>query len=61
MIARQVASIVLFKSVLGWQKFGSWFTAYGIRSLPVAAGAIGMGCIGFPAHPAWEVTPMPVT
>jgi len=24
--------------------------------LPTAAGAIGMGCIGFPIHPVWEVT-----
>ncbi len=33
-----------------------WFVRHGLKSLPVAAGAIGMGCIGFPAHPAWEVT-----
>ncbi len=26
------------------------------RTLPTAAGAIGMGCIGFPIHPVWEVT-----
>ena len=24
--------------------------------MPTAAGAIGMGCIGFPIHPVWEVT-----
>jgi MoaA/NifB/PqqE/SkfB family radical SAM enzyme len=28
----------------------------GRRTLPTAAGAIGMGCIGFPIHPVWEVT-----
>jgi radical SAM protein with 4Fe4S-binding SPASM domain len=28
----------------------------GKRTLPTAAGAIGMGCIGFPIHPVWEVT-----
>ncbi|MGM0366133.1 MAG: radical SAM protein [Actinomycetota bacterium] len=56
MIARQAASMVLFKNVAGWKKMGGWFASYGIKSLPVAAGAIGMGCIGFPAHPAWEVT-----
>jgi len=28
----------------------------GTRTLPTAAGAIGMGCIGFPIHPVWEVT-----
>jgi len=33
-----------------------WLLQYGFRCLPGAAGALGMGCIGFPAHPAWEVT-----
>jgi len=28
----------------------------GVKTLPTAAGAIGMGCIGFPIHPVWEVT-----
>jgi radical SAM protein with 4Fe4S-binding SPASM domain len=28
----------------------------GGKTLPTAAGAIGMGCIGFPIHPVWEVT-----
>ena len=26
------------------------------RVAPMAAGAVGMGCIGFPNHPVWEVT-----
>lgn len=34
----------------------AWSALSGLRSIPVSAGAIGMGCIGFPAHPAWEVT-----
>ncbi len=25
-------------------------------SMPVANGAWGMGCIGYPGHPVWEVT-----
>jgi radical SAM protein with 4Fe4S-binding SPASM domain len=29
---------------------------YGIQCLPGAAGSRGMGCIGFPAHPVWEMT-----
>ncbi len=56
MVARQAASFLLFKNISGWNRARSWFTSYGMASLPVAAGAIGMGCIGFPAHPAWEVT-----
>jgi len=41
---------------VGWKSFNKWFLRHSIKSLPVAAGAVGMGCIGFPAHPAWEVT-----
>jgi radical SAM protein with 4Fe4S-binding SPASM domain len=33
-----------------------WFFTYGIQCLPGAAGSRGMGCIGFPAHPVWEMT-----
>jgi radical SAM protein with 4Fe4S-binding SPASM domain len=28
----------------------------GGKTLPTSAGAVGMGCIGFPVHPVWEVT-----
>ena len=34
----------------------AWFANYGFRCLPGAAGSRGMGCIGFPAHPVWEMT-----
>jgi radical SAM protein with 4Fe4S-binding SPASM domain len=34
----------------------SWMLNYGIQCLPGAAGSRGMGCIGFPAHPVWEIT-----
>ena len=33
-----------------------WIKNYGIHCLPGAAGAKGMGCIGFPSHPVWEIT-----
>jgi len=38
-----------------WTKFPHWLLK-GRNTLPTAAGAIGMGCIGFPIHPVWEVT-----
>jgi len=48
--------VLYFRHLVGWKGFPSWFIKHAFGSLPVAAGAIGMGCIGFPAHPAWEVT-----
>jgi len=56
LVLKQFGSILYFKHLVKWKKFGTWLTTHSMKSLPVAAGAIGMGCIGFPAHPAWEVT-----
>ncbi len=56
LVLRQLGSAVFFASLSGWRRFGSWFLRHGISSLAVAAGARGMGCIGFPDHPVWEVT-----
>jgi len=39
-----------------WRELPRWFLTYGFRCLPGAAGSQGMGCIGFPAHPVWEMT-----
>lgn len=41
---------------MGWRRMPEWFFRAGFKAAPVSAGAIGMGCIGFPSHPAWEVT-----
>lgn len=51
-----MGSVLYLTHLLQWQKFPSWLLRHSLRSLPVAAGSLGMGCIGFPAHPAWEVT-----
>lgn len=56
MVIRQLTSIVFFSNLVKWDKFSRWFFRHSFRSLPVSAGAIGMGCIGFPNHPVWEVT-----
>lgn len=56
MVTRQLGSVLYFRHLIQWDKFSRWFFRHSISSLPVAAGAVGMGCIGFPAHPAWEVT-----
>ena len=39
-----------------WRNFPGWLFKYGFKSIPVANGAWGMGCIGYPGHPVWEVT-----
>ncbi len=54
--ARQLGGAMLFSHLIKWNKFPSWLIRHGINSLPIAAGATGMGCIGYPGHPAWEVT-----
>ena len=55
LLLRQAASICYFSYLVGWRKFFPWLMK-GRKTLPTAAGAIGMGCIGFPIHPVWEVT-----
>ena len=55
LLLRQAASALYFGYIVGWRKFPHWLSK-GTRTLPTAAGAIGMGCIGFPIHPIWEVT-----
>lgn len=56
LVMRQFASAAYFSHLVGWRRFPSWVIRHGLNSLPIAAGATGMGCIGYPGHPAWEVT-----
>ena len=56
MLLKQIAGVSLFGNLVGWKKFGRWISKYSYKSLPVAAGAIGMGCIGYPNHPVFEIT-----
>ncbi|MBM3707507.1 MAG: radical SAM protein [Actinobacteria bacterium] len=56
MVLRQLAGIIYFSNLIGWKKFYKWLFRYSFRTLPSAAGAIGMGCIGFPNHPVYEIT-----
>jgi len=39
-----------------WRELPRWLLTYGFKCLPGAAGSRGMGCIGFPTHPVWEMT-----
>lgn len=56
LVFRQLGSALYFSYLVGWSSFPSWMIKHGMNSLPIAAGATGMGCIGYPGHPAWEVT-----
>jgi radical SAM protein with 4Fe4S-binding SPASM domain len=53
---RQLEAAVRFARLTHWRGFWRWLARHALPSLPVSAGSIGMGCIGYPAHPAWEVT-----
>jgi sulfatase maturation enzyme AslB (radical SAM superfamily) len=56
LIARQAASAFLIGTLTRWRKLPQWFLDYGFKCLPGAGGSRGMGCIGFPDHPVWEMT-----
>ncbi len=56
LILRQAASALYVGALAHWRGIPGWFARYGFRCLPGAAGSRGMGCIGFPPHPVWEMT-----
>jgi radical SAM protein with 4Fe4S-binding SPASM domain len=55
-LVRQLRSALLLRRATKWRRFGAWLTRSGPRTIPVSAGAVGMGCIGFGRHAVWEVT-----
>ncbi|MFX1317628.1 MAG: radical SAM protein [Promethearchaeota archaeon] len=56
LILRQALSAFYVGALSRWTRLPRWFLKYGLKCLPGAAGSRGMGCIGFPAHPVWEIT-----
>lgn len=56
LVMRQLGSALYYAHLTRWKRVVEWLVKSGFKTLPVAAGAYGMGCIGFPAHPVWEVT-----
>ena len=56
LLLRQALSAAYVGALSRWQAFPRWALQYGLKCLPGAGGAKGMGCIGFPAHPVWEMT-----
>jgi radical SAM protein with 4Fe4S-binding SPASM domain len=56
LMLRQFLSTLYLGALTHWRALPSWLLRYGIKCLPGVAGAQGMGCIGFPAHPVWEMT-----
>lgn len=55
LVLGQAASALYFGYLIGWRQLFHWLMQ-GNKTLPTVAGAIGMGCIGFPIHPVWEMT-----
>ncbi|MGD0278032.1 MAG: radical SAM protein [Smithella sp.] len=56
LLFKQLGSSMLMGYLNNWRNFPGWVLRYGLKSIPVANGAWGMGCIGYPGHPVWEVT-----
>jgi len=56
LIFRQATSALAIGALTRWRKLPQWFLRYGTKCLPGAGGSRGMGCIGFPDHPVWEMT-----
>ena len=56
LIIRQASSALYLGALARWRALPRWLLTYGFKCLPGAAGSLGMGCIGFPAHPVWEMT-----
>ena len=56
LLTRQLGSALLMAYLNDWRKFPQWLARHSLRSIPVSNGALGMGCIGYPGHPVWEVT-----
>ncbi len=55
-LVKQLRAALVLRRATDWQHFGAWLDRNAWRSIPVAAGAVGMGCIGYGYHAVWEVT-----
>lgn len=55
LVAKQALSAFYFSYLTQWHGLTPWMLN-GRKTLPTATGAVGMGCIGFPIHPVWEIT-----
>src|SRR4030065_75225 len=56
LLLRQMGSVLLIGYLNRWRPFPGWLNHHGFKSISVANGSLGMGCIGYPGHPVWEVT-----
>jgi radical SAM protein with 4Fe4S-binding SPASM domain len=56
LILRQAMSLFYVGMLSRWRELPHWLLTYALKCLPGAAGSRGMGCIGFPSHPVWEMT-----
>lgn len=55
-LTRQLRAALMLRKATDWRHFWLWLGTSSLRSIPVSAGAVGMGCIGYGRHAVWEVT-----
>lgn len=55
-LIKQFHAALLLKNSTQWQHFYGWVVGKSFKSIPVASGAVGMGCIGYGYHAVWEIT-----
>jgi len=56
LLLKQMGSALLMGYLTRWRQIPRWLFHHAFQSIPVSNGAQGMGCIGYPGHPVWEVT-----
>lgn len=55
LMLKQATSLMIFKYATKWGGLSRWLSDIP-KLLQIAAGAIGIGCFGYPIHPVYEVT-----
>lgn len=55
LIVKQAAALMTFRYTTKWSGLGRWLSSIS-KLLEISAGAVGIGCFGYPIHPVYEVT-----
>jgi radical SAM protein with 4Fe4S-binding SPASM domain len=55
LLVKQAMALGIYKIVSSWRGI-DWWTHNIIKLCKIVAGAVGIGCFGYPIHPVYEVT-----
>lgn len=55
LMVKQAAALATFRYATKWSGLGRWVRRMS-NLLKISAGAVGIGCFGYPVHPVFEVT-----